>query len=73
MTDKQTEACGRCSMSTVVTAVSDEEEEAAERDPFGESRIEVEEDELRRISPEAWMGRLTTRLNEIARTLTYGR
>jgi len=72
MTEKQTEACGRCSMSTVVTAVGDEEA-ADERDPFSESRIEVEESELRRISPEAWMGRLTSRLNEIARKLTYGR
>jgi len=72
MADKQTEACGRCSMSTVVTAVSDQKE-AAKRDPFGAERIEVEESELRQISPEAWMGRLTTRLNEFARKLTYGR
>jgi len=70
MTDKETEACGRCSMSTVVDTVSDE---ATERDPFAESRIEVEEDEMRRVSPEGWMSRFTSRLNDIARRLTYGR
>ena len=71
MGDKETEACGRCSMSTVVSAVSDEE--STERDPFGESRIEVDDDQLRRVAPGAWMGRLTTRLNEFARKLTYDR
>jgi len=70
MSDKETEACGRCSMSTVVSAVSDEE--SAEGDPFGDERIEVDDDQLRRVSPGAWMGRLTTRLNEFARKLTYG-
>ena len=70
MSDRETEACGRCSMSTVVSAVSDEE--STERDPFGESRIEVDDDQLRRVAPGAWMGRLTTRLNEFARKLTYG-
>jgi len=69
MSDKRSEACGRCSMSTVVDSVA---EEGAERDPFGDERIEVAEDDLRRISPAAWMGRLTRRLDEIARRLTYG-
>ena len=71
MSDRESEACGRCSMSAVVDTVSDEE--AAERDPFGDERIEVEDDEIRRVSPDAWMGRLTTRLNDLARRLTYGR
>jgi|AntDeeMetagen285_2_1112576.scaffolds.fasta_scaffold00018_10 hypothetical protein len=71
MSDRESEACGRCSMSTVVDTVADEE--AAERDPFGEDRIEVEEEELQRVSPDAWIARFTTRLNEIARWLTYGR
>jgi hypothetical protein len=60
-------------MSTVVGAVSEEDEAAGERDPFGEDRIEVDDDQLRRVSPAAWMGRLTSRLDEIARKLTYGR
>ena len=71
MSDRESEACGRCSMSTVVGTVS--EEGAAERDPFGDERIEVEEDDLRRVAPAAWMSRLTTRLDELARRLTYGR
>lgn len=58
-------------MSTVVDTVS--ESEAADRDPFSDERIEVEEDDLRRVSPSAWMARLTTRLDELARRLTYGR
>jgi hypothetical protein len=73
MSEKQTEACGRCSMSTVVGAVSEEDEATAERDPFGEDRIEVDDSQLRRVAPAAWMGRLTSRLDEIARKLTYGR
>ncbi len=71
MSDRETEACGRCSMSTVVDVASDAE--SCERDPFGESRIEVDDDQLQRVSPGAWMGRLTTRLNEFARKLTYDR
>lgn len=74
MSETQTEACGRCSMSTVVDAVDDDEQaESAERDPFGEKRIEIDDDQLRRVSPAAWMARLTTRLNELAQKLTYGR
>ena len=69
MSDKRSEACGRCSMSTVVDTVA---EEGGERDPFGDERIEVAEADLRRISPAAWIGRLTRRLDEIARRLTYG-
>lgn len=69
MSEKRSEACGRCSMSTVVDAV---DEEGAERDPIGDERIEVDESDLRRISPAAWMGRLTRRLDGIARRLTYG-
>ncbi|QCW04965.1 hypothetical protein FGF80_08670 [Natrinema pallidum] len=78
MGGKQTEACGRCSMSTVVDIVSsgDEDERAdgdAGRDPFGEATIEVDEDELRRISPGAWAGRVTERLDDLGRRLIYGR
>lgn len=72
MSDKQAEACGRCAMSTVVETVS-EDETAVDRDPFGENRIEIEESELRRISPGAWMGRLTARLDAFVQKLTYGR
>jgi len=72
MSDKQAEACGRCAMSTVVETVS-EGDEAADRDPFGENRIEIEASELRRIAPGAWIGRLTARLDKLVQELTYGR
>lgn len=71
MSDKRSEACGRCSMSTVVDTVDDET--TPDRDPFGDERIEVAEDELRRVAPAAWMQRVTTRLNSAAQRLIYGR
>ncbi|MFO7834486.1 MAG: hypothetical protein R6V31_10670 [Halohasta sp.] len=69
MSDKRREACGRCSLSTVVETV----DEAADRDPFGDERIEVEEATLRQVAPAAWMQRVTRRLDELARRLTYDR
>ncbi|WP_049900157.1 hypothetical protein [Natrinema altunense] len=78
MGGKQTEACGRCSMSAVVDiASSGDEDEGADgdagRDPFGEAAIEVDDDELRRVSPGAWAGRMTERLDALGRRLIYGR
>jgi len=69
---KDTEACGRCSMTTVVDAVNADSEEGP-RDPFGDERIEVEESAIRRVSPVAWMGNVTERLNTAVRRLTYGK
>ncbi|MDF9744172.1 hypothetical protein [Natrinema salsiterrestre] len=65
-------------MSTVVdVALSGEDDgdggNEGTRDPFGESAIEVEDDELRRISPGAWAGRVTERLDDFGRRLIYGR
>lgn len=68
---KQTEYCGRCSMSSVVDAVQDEESEP--RDIFGEERIEVADEELRAVSPAAWLSGLTTKLDDFATRITYGR
>lgn len=77
MTDDeiQTEACGRCSMSTVVGAVSEDvpPEEAAERDPFDGERIEIDESSIRRVSPAGYLSDLKTRINEIGQRLTYGK
>ncbi|MFW6321755.1 MAG: hypothetical protein ACOC0Z_07870 [Halohasta sp.] len=78
MREKRTESCGRCSMSTVVDAVDTHRDDSGGegsvgRDPFGDNRIEVDEHELRRVAPAAWMSRLTGRLNDLARRLTYGR
>lgn len=73
MSDEQpTEACGRCSMTTVVDAVNANSDEPT-RDPFGEKRIEIDESAVRRVSPVAWMGNVTSRLNAAVRKLTYGR
>jgi len=73
MSDEQpTEACGRCSMTTVVDAVN-ADGEGPKRDPFGEERIEVAESSIRRISPVAWMGKVTGRLNAAVQRLTYGK
>ncbi|MGM0606572.1 MAG: hypothetical protein ACQETB_12995 [Halobacteriota archaeon] len=71
MSDKRTEACGRCSMTTVIDAAVDEDGRA-ERDPFGGARIEIDESEAKRVSPGAWFGGITTRLNELAVRITYG-
>ena len=69
---KDTEACGRCSMTVVVDAVDDDEEDRS-RGPFDGERIEVDERELERVSPEAWMGRVSSRVNEAVSRLVWGR
>lgn len=75
--EKQVEACGRCSMSTIVDAVdaaTDEEESGIrDRDPFGDARIEVDEDEFRRASPAVWLSKAGAWLDETAQRITYGR
>ncbi|WP_066412609.1 hypothetical protein [Halorubrum aethiopicum] len=72
---KRTEACGRCSMSTVVDAVNGDEspEDRAERDPFAGDRIEVDESAIRRVSPAGFLGDLKSRLDEVARRIAYGK
>lgn len=69
MSDRKTEACGRCSMTSVVDAAVEDED----RDPFGDERIEVEDTEFRRISPAVWIGKIGGRLDDIVQRLTYGR
>ncbi|WP_372912930.1 hypothetical protein [Salinigranum sp.] len=73
MGGKQTEACGRCAMSSVVGLSRDEDDgDSRSRDPFGEARIEVDERELRAVSPGAWLAGVKRRLDEAATRLTYG-
>ena len=69
---KDTEACGRCSMSVVVDAV-DVTGGDRPHDPFGDDRIEVDRRDIERVSPEAWMGRLSTRVNEAVSRYVWGR
>jgi hypothetical protein len=58
---------------TGMTKSDGEAEERDDRDPFGGSRIEVSDAELRRVSPSAWLGGFVRRLDETATRLTYGR
>ena len=65
--DDRTEACGRCAMSSVSSVIGDD------HDPFDEDHIEVEEADLRKVSPGVLAGRAKRWLDGIARRLTYGR
>ena len=71
----QTEACGRCSMSTVVGAVNGDKdsEERADHDPFADERIEVDESSFRRVSPGGFLSDLKDRVDELGRRLSYGK
>lgn len=73
--DRSTEACGRCSMSTAVDVASAgrEDEDAPDRDPFGEKRIEVDERALRTASPAAWLSGVSDRLASTVDRLTWGK
>jgi hypothetical protein len=55
----------------VVDAVDDEEQ--SREDPFGDERIEVEERQLERASPEAWFGRVSARVNRVVSRFAWGR
>jgi hypothetical protein len=70
MGGKEAEACGRCSMSTVVEVADGD---ADGRDPFGEERIEVPESQLRKVSPAVWLGAVKRRVDDWATRVTYGR
>ena len=73
---KQTEYCGRCAMSSVVDVTGDgdgDDETSTDRDPFGTARIEVDDADLRKLSPGAWLGGVKRRLDDVATRLTYGR
>jgi len=67
------EACGRCSMTTVVDVAEDREETSGE-DPFAGERIELPESEVRAVAkPAVWLGRAKRRLDAVASRLVYGR
>jgi hypothetical protein len=71
----EAEACGRCSMSTVVGAVNGDKdpEERARHDPFAGGRIEVDESSFRRISPGGFLSDLKDRVDALGRRLSYGK
>ena len=62
-------------MTVVVDAVDekDEEKETSNRDPFEEDSIEVDRRAMDRVSPAAWAGRLSTRLDEVVGRLAWRR
>jgi hypothetical protein len=71
-TDGKTEACGRCSMTSVMGLTEGEDD--ASRNPFEGDRIELSDDQLRTVSPHVVaLGRLKNRLDEWATAFTYGR
>jgi len=73
MAPKDTEACGRCSMTSVVSAASEGDDDG-DRDPFGDAHIVVPEDQLRRAAaPQVLLGRAKRRIDKLATRLTYGR
>ncbi len=65
--EQNKELCGRCAMSSVSGMMEED------HDPFGEERIEVEESELRKVSPAVVLGKVKHRLDEFMTELTYGR
>lgn len=67
-TNDEVEACGRCAMSSAM-AVS----EGSGTNPFDGDRIELDEDEVRTVSQHAVLaGRIKQRLNDWAKSVTYG-
>ena len=65
------EACGRCAMTSVVGAAT---EDGETRGPFDGDRIEIPEGELRAVSKHVvFLGRVKDRLDEWATAVTYGR
>ncbi|QSW99876.1 hypothetical protein [Haloterrigena alkaliphila] len=69
------EACGRCSTSVAVEVANTDrgDDERAERNPYGEERIEVDENQLRLFSPDGWISGLSSRLDDAMSRFTWQR
>lgn len=76
MDSNESEACGRCAMTSVVetSQTGDEGDDGrAEHDPFDGARIEIDDAQLRIASaPAVIAGRVKQRLNELATRFVYG-
>lgn len=72
---KQREACGRCSASVAVDVANGDRDadERAERDPFGDDSIEVDERAFRLVSPGFWLSRAVSRANDVTSRLVWNR
>ncbi|WP_323172241.1 hypothetical protein [Natrialba sp. PRR66] len=68
------EACGRCSTSIVVDAAQGDQHdgERGGRNPYGDARIEVDDTQLRRFSPDGWVSRVASELDAVVRRFTWG-
>jgi hypothetical protein len=80
MDSTESEACGRCAMTSVVNMEDQDADEDSERDerggydPFSGAHIELNDNELRIASaPAVAAGQVKRRLNELATRLVYGR
>lgn len=51
----------------------DERSPKTDRDPYGERRIEVDADDLRTVSPAAWVSRVSSRIDDAVSRFTWGR
>lgn len=72
MGGKQKEACGRCTVTTVIDATEDEESTA--ENPFEGERIELEESEMRSVARhEVLAGKVTDRLDDFASQFIWGK
>ena len=72
MGGKEREACGRCSISTVLEA-TDEADDGGAENPFEGERIELEADEVRSVvRHEVFARRVKARLDAIATRLIFG-
>jgi hypothetical protein len=50
-----------------MSAVVDASIDTTDRDgPFDDNRIEIDDETLRKVSPAAWLGNLTTKLDSLA-------
>jgi hypothetical protein len=72
MGGKQKEACGRCSVTTVIDATEDEETSA--ENPFEGERIEVEEEQMRSVvRHEVLASKVTDKLDSFASRFVWGK
>lgn len=74
MDSSDSEACGRCSMTSVIDMSESESDDEGPGNPFEGERIEVPEREMRKAAaPAVIAGRVKRKLDEVATRLTYGR
>ncbi len=61
------------SVATDVANADRSADERADRDPYGEHRIEVDEGQLRSFSPSGWLSDVSSRLDDVAQRVIWRR